>query len=514
MIRIILLSIFLLITSSEAKADFDLGAIWAAIAQPSDKPYAEDSNKQIQIYKGYSPLKVSRPLAAPEEAVEISEEINKAAHQVATVGLNKMVAGTGFVDVTFQVRDGVRYAMEDTFTGYAEYQRRKTLEEILNANAAASSITTQFLMISTGLKEESFGLMIFEDLKDIFDDYFAFPEYTTYSSEPLWRDARHHDMLQVSKNIIDKSIIKDLNGLIAGVAASILVLVFGFSVAQRMTNSHAGFSHVVSEPLMQKITTMIMIFASYYALHLCFDAAYFLNSNLHQFINNNGLDLSSIISIEALNNSWENISNTIGYFPALILSVVNMLAQIFVYIYIAGLLLQVILGFIISPLWAMATGVEGIEAAGIAPLLSWLKALLTLNFIPIIYMVFALINNELAGLNMDILNIAFSISALLLLPMVSKILLGETGSGFTRSAFWGYEMLLGSIESGYKQVTKLLEDQYQLQLATSQSPMRVRFEDEPIKIEHDFMKQLSTNYDKNEIKLIETRVPAGSDLLR
>jgi hypothetical protein len=46
--------------------------------------------------------------------------------------------------------------------------------------------------------------------------------------------------------------------------------------------------------------------------------------------------------------------------------------------------------------------------------------------------------------------------------------------------------------------------------------MRVRFEDEPIKIEHDFMKNLSSDYEarsQNETKLIESRVPAGYNLL-
>ncbi len=462
MIIIILLST--LLNLSPAKASIDLGSsLMPVFTNAFMQNYPEEKNKEIKIYKGESPLHDPRPQREKSDLEKSMEDLETGIQEVVTdIGFNKFSIGTGAIDVTFQVRDGVRYALEDTFTGYAEFQRRKVLEEMLNANAKANQQTTEFLMISTGLKEESFGLMIFEDLKDIFENYFAFPEYSNYSAEPSWRNYRHHDLLQVSKNIIDKSIIKELNTISNAIAASILSLWLGFNIMMRLSNSHAGFSHVISEPLMQKIGSLIMIFASYHLLHLCFDACYFMNNSFHQFISDNGLDTSNIINLSALNQNWENFANQVGYFPAMVLSGINILAQIFVYIYIAGLLMQIILGFIISPLWAMASGIESLRASAISSFLRWLKALLLINFIPVIYMIFMLINNELNNLNLDILNISFAITALVLLPIVSNIILAENSSGALRSVFWGYEQALTNIESGYKQICKLLEDQYQL----------------------------------------------------
>ncbi len=454
--------------------------------------YPEERNKEIKVKKAESPLNqrnIEREKAPLEKDIEELDEKFKEA--VAAVGYNKFSLGTGMVDVTFQVRNGVRYALEDTFSGYAEFQRRQVLEEVLNANSRANATTTEFLLLSTGLKEESLGLFQFEDYVDIFEDYFAFPDSSIFSASPIWRDSRGHDLLQVSKDIISKPLIKDINKAISGIAATILILLFGSKVIMRIGSHNAAFSHVIGEPLLKTIFSLGLILGSYCLLTSCFNAVYFINSGLHSYIADGGVNLAGLIDISSLNQSWENLANTVGYFPTLALSVASIIAQIFAYIYITGLLLQVIFGFIAAPLWAMASGIESIEAAGISSFLTWLKALLTLNFIPVIYLCFSLINSELNDLNIDMLNISFSIAALLLLPMVSKLLIGE-GGPVMRSAFYGYELLLGNIESAYGQIRKLLEDQYQLQLNTNQrllSPVAVIVE-EPIKLEPYSLEEL------------------------
>jgi hypothetical protein len=454
--------------------------------------YPEEINKKIKVTKSESPLnqRNNQREKAPIEK-DIKELDEKFQEAITAVGYNKFSLGTGIVDVTFQVRNGVRYALEDTFSGYAEFQRRKVLEEVLNANAKANATTIEFLLLSTGLKKESFGLFQFEEYVDVFEDYFAFPDSSIFSSSPIWDDSRGHDLLQVSKNIINKPLIKDLNKAIAGIVATVLVLLFGTKVIMRTGSINASFSHVVAEPLIKTIRSLALILGSYFLMTSCFDSVYFINNGLHSYIADAGIDLANLVNITNLNNSWQDLANNVGYFPTLALSVVSIFAQIFTYIYITGLLLQVIFGFIVSPLWAFASGIESIEAAGISSLLTWLKALLTLNFIPVIYLCFALINSELNDLNIATLNIAFSIAALLLLPIVSKLLIGEGGS-VMRSAFYGYELLLSNIESSYSQIRKLLEEQYQLQINTSNrllSPIAVTLE-QPIKLEPYSLEEL------------------------
>jgi len=470
MIIIILLS--LLLNCSPAKAENDF---WGFIDSALFIEYPEEANKVIKVHKVANPLNQNKgdrreKLELEKDLEDLSVEIKEA---MTSVGFNKFSVGTGMVDVTFQVRDGVRYALEDTFTGYAEFQRRKVLEEVLNANARANSITTGFLLLSTGLQEESLGLFQFQDYISIFETFFAFPDFTTFSSNPMWRDSRGHDMLQVSKNIISKPLIKDLNKGIANIAAILLILIFGSQVIVRSGSPHASFSHSISEPIIKMLIALTMILASYFLLSTLFNASYFINSGLHQIIGESGINLAGVIDLEKLNASWESLANNVGYAPTLALSIASIAAQIFAYIYIAGLLMQVIFGFIAAPIWGLAYGSESLEAAAIGSFLNWLKALLTLNFIPVIYLCFTLINNELSNLYIDMLNISFSISALILLPMVSKLIIGERSS-VTRSVFWGYELLLSSVESAYGQIRRLLEEQYQLQLNTSHKMLAAR----------------------------------------
>lgn len=440
--------------SSEGFWDSDIADY---LADNFTQKYPEERNKEIKVYKGESPLdpKYQKSSAIAPIQKELDELDESLSELITGIGFNKFSLGTGAVDVTFQVRDGVRYALEDTFTGYAEFQRRKVLEEILNANASATKMTNEFLLISSGLKKPSTGLSDFQDYIDIFDNFFAFADFSSFSGSP----SGGIDLLETTKIIIDKEIIRSINNILSSMAAALCIVLFGATMLMRSGNLQGSSSLI--EPLLQSIKSILMIFCSYYILHSCFDAGYYISKTL----SDHSAELSSLLNAETLNRSWERLANEVGYFPTLILSTANIAAEIFCYIYIAGLLLQIILGFLIAPLWALALSNDRLEGAGIASFLCWLKALLTLNFIPLIYLCFALINQELSNYELDILNISFSIASLLLLPMVSKLLMGES-NGFAKSAFWGYELMLNNIDSAYRGLRQILEEQYQLSLNT------------------------------------------------
>ncbi len=418
--------------------------------------YPEEKNKEIHINKGSSPLnqnKFQRNTIPGEKNLEDLDQT--VANLLTEIGFNKFSLGTGMVDVTFQVRDGVKYALEDTFSGYAEFQRRKMLEEILNSNAKANAQTTEFLLISSGLKEESFGLLNAQDWTNIFEDYFAFPEFSYFSGNSQLGAYRTHNILEISKSIINTSLIKDLNSLLAAAAISLLMALLGINIFSRLIGRSSSLGYSIQEPLLGAALSSFLIYSSYHLLKLCFDAAYFINQALGEFSQDNGL--GEIINLDFINQSWENLANQVGYFPSIVLSLANMLAQFFVYIYIAGLLLQLILGFIIAPVWALAYSCDKLKGSALTSFISWLKALLTVNFVPVIYLSFSLINQELKELDLDILNISFSIASLLLLPLISKLILGEASGNILGSGFWGYEMALQNIESSYNQLRATIQ---------------------------------------------------------
>ena len=129
--RIFPLVLFLLIsTPSHA---FRLGDI-IRIADSQANKYPEIDNRRIYFHTGSSPL---APLETPDDLILRSTELSKQTiERTFTLGAANKIIGLadGIINVKYQVQDGVNNALKDTFTGFFEYQRRKTSEDILNSN--------------------------------------------------------------------------------------------------------------------------------------------------------------------------------------------------------------------------------------------------------------------------------------------------------------------------------------------------------------------------------------------
>ena len=144
MSKIILILLILLSSISPSYADFkDIF--------PEDQyvyQYPEDKNKKIEVNTVRSPLEYTdNEIDQIKKSIEnFKSALPAGAEELFTeVGFNKFSLGTGLINVTYQVRNGVKYALKDTLSGFPEYERRKATEEILNSNIRSHRITNKFL---------------------------------------------------------------------------------------------------------------------------------------------------------------------------------------------------------------------------------------------------------------------------------------------------------------------------------------------------------------------------------
>ena len=124
----------------------------------SEKIFPESRFQEIKINNIDSPLEYDpqdRKLASQLEVVVNPGYEEGFRSLLSQSGLfNTFSMGTGAVDVTFQVKNGVNYALKENFSGYLEFQRRKISEEIINANFNNHKVINN-LLINSSLSEDS-----------------------------------------------------------------------------------------------------------------------------------------------------------------------------------------------------------------------------------------------------------------------------------------------------------------------------------------------------------------------
>lgn len=413
---------------------------------PEDKIFHDgEARRRVDIYTVKSPLEYTTEEAElitrtkeffkggyPEEAEEV----------VTAVGFNKFTLGTGVLNVTYQVRKGVKYALKDTLQGYPEYQRRRAVEETINSNLAARKKTREFLTGSSD-KEEGF----FNDLLSLLDLPFGIHDFVFRRNNKILGA----NILMTAYAISTKKLIKKLHGLFERLSYILLVLLTSLTIFRRLTEG--DFAYACGEPMLNALYSAFLIgFSSFllkWVLKIMIVIQGLSNDMIMEFFKHEDRR-------KALAMTWENFANDVGYMPAQILSYIDILAQIFVYFFVAGLILHIIIGIIISPIWALAFVSNSLRSSSYNSFINWTKTVTVTALIPVVYIVIKCISQEFNIYGYDFLEIVISIARYLYLPAIANIILAKS-SGIIQPAFSGYQIVADSINNSYNGIKSSIE---------------------------------------------------------
>jgi len=294
---------------------FKLGDI-IKIADSQVNQYPEVENRLIHFHTGSSPLAA---LENPEDHILRSTELSKQTLErtFTLAAANKIIGlADGFINVKYQVQDGVNNALKDTFIGFFEYQRRKTSEEILNSNLKAHIDCVNFLN---------------QDLE------------MSSANNPL----------SLINRVFSLSIIQEIFLFLKKLSLSLFILIIMFKILNvlinktQKDNSEIGFDKVFRHSLVQ-LSLLILLEVLW---DWIFKAFRIISEGIINILNNDDPIFSFFYNHEdMLIESWTAILNLYGYFPALILAFIDSIAQfIFIMSFLSSILL-IILVKTFSPL--------------------------------------------------------------------------------------------------------------------------------------------------------------------
>ncbi len=371
--------------------------------------YPEEENKKIDVYKEKSPLEyTSQETDFIETITDLFDNsiVGEVREQVTNFGFNKFSLGTGAVDVTFQVKNGVKYAIKDTLAGYPEYQRRKTTEEILNSNLNSHINTEKFI---SGNQEDSDIFNLGNLFGGILSNFGDFSNYFNFD---------HSNLVLITQNLLEKRVCQDLFNFFQVIAYILLTLFTTMRVFKNIKPTeqhHESYSQIIYDSLV----CLLLISFLGPILDIIIEMITLIQAGIHSIIETNFIDLG--LDYFSLERSWENISNHIGYMPALILSIIDSISQVFVYFFVIGLIIFIILGKIISPLWALTIMFPSLKQSFFENLFKWSKCLFSLTLIPLIFLLIKLLAQEFNDVNNGIFEVVISIIGFILLPLSLNI---------------------------------------------------------------------------------------------
>ncbi len=412
--------------------------------------YPEEKNKAIKIKKDISKLD-----SASQNRSQIEDFFNQynidpsgdIMEQVTKFGFNKFSMGTGLVDVTFQVKNGVEYALKDTLGGYPEYQRRKITEEMLNANFRSHKLTNNFLI---GTSNQHSDNNVIDFIVDVFNIF------TGEANGDILAKSQVPSLIQTIKLINNKSVIQEIYHFFQNIAYALLGLITMLIVFQRLSRNEFHWEYSVSNPLINSLGAALVIALVGDLLDFIIRIISTMNSAIISAIFEIFNSPYSLDYTE-LAHSWQALVNQIGYMPGLVLSIIDTLAQFFVYFFIAGLILSIVIGKILSPLWGLALVSESLKSNSINSFIQWSKSLLVVVLIPVTYLVIKFIIQEFSNLNLYFLEVSLSIASFLYLPALFNIILAQ-GHGIFQPAFSGYQSIVDNINSSYQGLRAALEN--------------------------------------------------------
>jgi len=319
MLILFLLSFLLISSPSHA---FKIGDI-IRIANGQVNKYPEIDNRRIYFHTGSSPL---APLETPDDFILRSTELSKQTiERTFTLGAANKIIGLadGIINVKYQVQDGVNNALRDTFTGFFEYQRRKTSEEILNSNLQAHIDCINFLNEDLTNSSTDTNLMII--------------------LEKIIKTPLAESTFSFLRKII-------LLLLVLSSMFKILDIAFFKSNSKNTEKDNHEFKSLFSS-LFLSIALLLMLDKIWEFL---FNGFSLINNGFNSLLNNEVLGFSIFHNHETLLiESWTAILNNYGYFPGLILAFIDSVSQFIFIISLLGSIILVIFAKVFSPIFLL-----------------------------------------------------------------------------------------------------------------------------------------------------------------
>lgn len=379
--------------------------------------YHQDPIKYINIDKGKTLLELDN-----NDKSDLGNLLDQyklgstASDTIGQVLSNTFSMGNGRVDVTYQVKRGTELALKQVFSGYPEYQRLQMTEEILNANFRSHKVTDQFLL-------------------DV-------------SKQELGKPS----ILKAIMKIAQKPNLNALHKFIKKIALALLSIITIFIIFKRLA-ANSDWDYSISAPLLNGLFTMLVINFVGPGLHLIINWVYALNNRLIILLEDS-FDFTTVYSKLAFN--WEALIEQTGYLPGLILAIIDILAQFFLYFFLTGLVINIVIGIVLSPLWALALVSDSLKSNAVNSFITWLKTLISVVLISLIYFLIKLILREFDNLGLYFLEISLSITGFVYLPALSSVILGQ-GQGIFSPAFGGYRNIIDSINNSYESIRSAIE---------------------------------------------------------
>ncbi|MBU6196076.1 MAG: hypothetical protein KGO93_00745 [Cyanobacteria bacterium REEB446] len=379
-----MLIIFLLLFSliSPPSHAFKIGDI-IRIADGQVNKYPEIDNRRIYFHTGSSPL---APLETPDDFILRSTELSKQTiERTFTLGAANKIIGLadGIINVKYQVQDGVNNALRDTFTGFFEYQRRKTSEEILNSNLQAHIDCINFLNEDLTNSSTDTNLMII--------------------LEKIMRTPLAESTFSFLQKII-------LVLLILSSMFKILDIAFFKSNSKSTQKDNHEFKSLFSS-LFLSIALLLMLESIW---EFIFSGFSLINNGFNSLLNNESLGFSIFHNHETLLiESWTAILNNYGYFPGLILAFIDSVSQFIFIISLLGSIILVIFAKVFSPIFLLN------NKNPFSVFTYSLKILLGVSILPFGFNFLYKILSEFSFNNLSyFIYICFSILSLLLLSVI------------------------------------------------------------------------------------------------
>jgi len=407
----------------------------------SEEIFPETRFQEIKINNIDSPLEYDpqdRKLASQLESVINPGYEEGFRSLLSQSGLfNTFSMGTGAVDVTFQVKNGVNYALKENFGGYLEFQRRKISEEIINANFNNHKVINN-LLINSALSQDSGS-------GDFFD--YIWNKFTPKKSIGFFGVIT--SLMSLDEN---NKIFKIIQIFCLGLLSLVIIsqVFLGF------------FEHgLVLEELVSKSVLRMIKFWLLILLIPFFMEILVLITNILQncfvFITSQ-IDYQPSDYLTKLKQNWTALANNTGYIPALVLSVADLIGQIYCLIFIGGIILRLTLGKIFSPLWALALAIDGLNSRAMSSVTEWVKALLFLASLPVFFLVFNQIFMELEIIDIPFIYISLDLAKFYLLPRFSELILGDSQSN-NINVFYGYKQISSEINDYIHEMKNIIYNQ-------------------------------------------------------
>ncbi|NQY79643.1 MAG: hypothetical protein HRT47_04960 [Candidatus Caenarcaniphilales bacterium] len=341
------------------------------------KTYPEVRDRKIHFKTGKSPLAALETIE--DKTKREFEKAKQSQERIVTISAANKIVGLadGFINVKYQVQDGIKNALKDIFIGYPEYQRRKVTEEITNANINSHINLLDFIY------------------------QFSFEDY--FTSLYLQKNSIAHTQIYKKLKQISFSLV---------IVITLIKLLESFFIKENIARERIEV--IIKKSILCLLLLITLDLTWSLILKSCLFLSEYLNT-INTFIENK---LNYINLIQSLISSWESLLNRIGYFPALILSLVDTCSHFLFYSVIAFSSLILVLIKLCSPLLILTELFSNSKSLNLNYFFLFIKIIFLFMLFPLFIKINHFIANSIDISGLKYLNIIYSINLFLAISII------------------------------------------------------------------------------------------------